>query len=152
MQRIKLKVVAFIEPGADEVIEPQSRSPGERQGIDHELGDGLVSYCVRLVVEDMDLAVPDLEKIDVARQRGLGGEGNGKSQIPLHVRDILGCEVDWHFDGYCHRISREHEALEGVVSALIVRHGLQHKAGNTRREVPFLGDCDTCEIECAGAG
>src|SRR5919204_4296039 len=74
MQGIELEVVALIEPGADKVIEPEAGAPRERQGIDHELGDGLVPDRVRLVVEDVDAAVPDLHKIDVAGQRGLGQE------------------------------------------------------------------------------
>ena len=80
VQWIKLEVVALIEPGADKVIEPQARSPGERQGIHHELGDRLIVHRVRLVVEDMDAAVPDLHEIDVAGQGGL--RGRGEWQIP----------------------------------------------------------------------
>ena len=38
----------------------------ECKGIDHELGDRLVPDRIRLVVEDMDAAIADLEKIDVA--------------------------------------------------------------------------------------
>jgi hypothetical protein len=54
VQGIELEVVTLIEPGADKVIEPQACSSRECQGIDHELGNGLVSDRVRLVVEDMD--------------------------------------------------------------------------------------------------
>ena len=79
VQGIKFVVVTFVKPSADEVIEPQARSAGEGQGIDHELGDRLFSHRVRFVVEDMDPTIADLEKIDVARQRSLRGEGNGES-------------------------------------------------------------------------
>ena len=75
VQWIKLKVVTLIKPGTDKVIEPQSGSPGEGQRIDHELGDGLFSDGVRLVVEDMDPAITDLEEINVAGERGPGERG-----------------------------------------------------------------------------
>ena len=87
MERIERKVVTLIKPGTDKIVEPQTCSSGERQGIDHALGDGLVPDRIRLVVEDMDPAVPHLEEVDVAGPRCLGGEGNGKSQFLLPVRD-----------------------------------------------------------------
>src|SRR5712691_12234410 len=108
MERIELKVVTLIKPGTDKIVEPQTCSSGERQGIDHALGDGLVPDRIRLVVENMDPAVPHLEEVDVAGQRCLGGEGNGKSQFLLPVRDTnpaktsfppVGAEADWIFPG-----------------------------------------------------
>jgi hypothetical protein len=66
VQGEKLEAAALIEPRADAVIEPETGAPRERQGIDHELGDRLVSDGIRLVDEDMDPAVPDLHEIDVA--------------------------------------------------------------------------------------
>ena len=77
MQGIKLEVMSLIKPGADKVIEPEAGPAGQRQGIDHKLGNGLVPDRVRFVVEDMDASVADLHEIDVAGQRGLRGEGNG---------------------------------------------------------------------------
>ena len=128
MQGIKLEGVSLIKPGADKVIEPEAGPAGQRQGIDHELGNGLVPDRVRLVVEDMDPAIADLHEIDVAGQRGLGGEGNGETQLLLHVDDVVLCEVDRHFDGNRDRIGREHKALERLVPPDVVGHSLQHQA------------------------
>src|SRR5262249_35135239 len=71
VQGIEFEIVVLIEPSADEVIEPKARPPGKRQRIHHELGDGLVPHRVRLIVEDMDAAVADLDEIDVAGEGGL---------------------------------------------------------------------------------
>src|SRR2546426_9740933 len=96
VQGIELEVVTFVKPGADKVIEPKARSPGECQGVDHELRDGLFPHRVWFVVENMDPTVADLEKINVARQRGLRGEGNDKAQLPLQVGDVLWRKVERH--------------------------------------------------------
>lgn len=60
-ERRELVVVLVVEPRAHKVEEPEARPTGEREGVDHELLDGLVVLRVRLVVEDVDLAVPELE-------------------------------------------------------------------------------------------
>ena len=72
VKRIKLEVVVLVEPGADKVIEPEACASRECQGIDHELSDGLFLVGARLVVEDVDRAVADLEHVDVPSQRGVG--------------------------------------------------------------------------------
>jgi hypothetical protein len=100
----------------------------------------------------MDAAVSDLHEIDMAGERRLGGEGNGKSQFPLHVHDILWCEVDRHFDGHGDRIGRKHEALQGLMPPGVVGHGLQNEAGNARCEVLFLRDFHTRQIEGTRVG
>jgi len=66
--------------------------------------------------------------------------------------DVLWRERDRYFDSNGDRISRAHEALEGVIPACVVGHGLQDEAGNARCKVLLLGDCDVREVECPGAG
>ena len=124
VQGIEFKVVTLIKPGADKVIEPQARTPGEREGIDHELGDRLFSDGVWFVVENMDPAVPDLHEVDMTSESGLGRERNGKAEFLLHMGDVLWREVDRHFNGHGYGISREHEALKRVMPTCVVGHGL----------------------------
>ena len=59
MQRVELEVVALIEPRAADVVEPETGAAGQRQGLHHQLLDGLHVRGVGLVVEDVHLAVPD---------------------------------------------------------------------------------------------
>ena len=88
VQGIELEVVAVVEPGAGEVKEAQAGASGERQGIDHELGDRPLVDGARFVVEDVDAAVADLQDIDVAGDRGSGVDRNVKAEVLLHVRDV----------------------------------------------------------------
>src|ERR1700682_5102371 len=71
----ELAVFVLVEPGALYVEELEASEAGECEGVDRELGDGLVGPCIGLVVKDMHDAVPDLEKIDVAGDgdRGVSG-------------------------------------------------------------------------------
>ena len=67
MQRIELEVVLFIEPAAFEELERRAGPAGEGERIDRELHVGVRLFPgVRLVVEDVDVAVTDLQEVDVA--------------------------------------------------------------------------------------
>ena len=129
VQGVELKVVAVVEPGAGEVKEAQAGASGERQGIDHELGNRPLAVGARFVVEDVDAAVADLQDVDVAGNRLSSFERNVKTKMLLHVCDVCLREVDWHFHGHSDGIRGEHEALEFVVPALVVGDGLQRKLG-----------------------
>ena len=150
VQGIELEVVAVVEPGADKVEEAQAGATGERQGIDHELGDWPLVDGTRFVVEDVDTAVADLQNIDVAGDRGSGVNRNVKAEFMLHVRDICSREVDRHFHGDGHGIRQEHEALEFVMPALVVGDGLQGKVRDAWRKVLLLHDLDTGEVKRRG--
>src|SRR5215510_13677985 len=41
--------------------------------------------------------------ITLAGEGGLKGEGNGKSEFPLHMGDVLWREIDRHFNGHSAR-------------------------------------------------
>ena len=150
VQGIELEVVAVVEPGAGEVKEAQAGASGERQGIDHELGDGTLMDGARFIVEDVDTAVADLQNINVAGDRPSGYERNVKAELLLHVCDVSWCQVDRHLHGNGDGIGQEHEALELVVPALVVGDGLEGKVRNARRKVLLLHDLDTVEVEGIG--
>ena len=150
VQGIELEVVAVVEPGAGEVKEAQAGASGERQGIDHELGDRPLMVGARFIVQDVDTAVADLQDVDVAGDRRSGVERNVKAEFMLHVRDVFRCEVDRHLHGHGDGIRGEHEALELVVPALVVGDGLQRKVRNPWRKVLLLHDLDTGEVEGIG--
>ena len=60
----ELAVLVFVEPRALGVEQPQSRDEArERQCVDRELCDRFIRAGVRLVVEDVNSAVPDLQEV-----------------------------------------------------------------------------------------
>ena len=63
-------VAVFVEPGALDVEELETGNEArEGEGIDGELRDWLVGAGVGLVVEDMDRAIADLQKVDMSGDR-----------------------------------------------------------------------------------
>jgi hypothetical protein len=64
--REELAVVGLVEPRALKVEERDAGHVREGKRVDRELRERLVGARVRLVVEDVDRAVPDLQEIDVA--------------------------------------------------------------------------------------
>ena len=62
-----------------------------------------------LVVEDVEVAVADLKKIDVAGD-GVAIEREIESAATV-VCEVVACEVDRDFDRNSHGIIDEHEAL-----------------------------------------
>ena len=110
LQREEFEVIVFVEPGALEHFEWQSSSSAQGECIDGEL-DVSVPFPsgFGLVVEDVEVAVADLKKIDVAGD-GVAIEREIESAAPV-VREIVACEVDRDFDRNGHGIVDEHEAL-----------------------------------------
>ena len=61
LERVELEVVLLIEPAALEELQRQSGSSGKSEGVDRQLHVRVLFLsCVRLVIEDVDIAVPDL--------------------------------------------------------------------------------------------
>lgn len=108
MQGEELIVVVFIEPGAGEVIQAQAGAPGERQRVNHKLGDGSLPHGLGLVVKDVDRAVADLQEVDVAGQGCVGRERHGEAECGAHMCDVFGREKDRHLDCYRNGVSRDH--------------------------------------------
>src|SRR5271157_4719472 len=93
----ELEIVFFIEPRVFEHLERKTSSPRERQRI-----DGGLHVCMfllaglRFVIKDMEKAVPDLEKVDVAGNH-LGVDGEIEPAAPV-IRDIFASEIDGDLD------------------------------------------------------
>jgi hypothetical protein len=66
-------------------------------------------YCIRLVIEDVEVSVADLEKIDVSGD-DLGVKWQGKTTASI-VRKVLTRQVYGYFRGGGYRIVDQHEAL-----------------------------------------
>ena len=68
LEREELEVILLIEPAALEKLQGQASSSGQCECIDREL-DVRVSFLFRfrLVVEDVDITITDLEEIDMPR-------------------------------------------------------------------------------------
>ena len=111
LQREEFEVVPFVEPGALEHFEWQPSSSAQGERIDGELDMGVPPFPsgFGLVVEDVEVAVSDLKKIDVAGDV-VAIERKIESTAPV-VREIVACEVDRDFERNGHGIVDEHEAL-----------------------------------------
>ena len=67
LKREEFKVVFLVEPAALENPDWQADPAGKSKCIDRELNVGVFFLLrFRLVVEDVDLAIPNLQKVDVA--------------------------------------------------------------------------------------
>ncbi len=97
---IELEVVMLIEPGADKVEESQAGASLECQGVDHELGDRSLAHGVWFVVEDVDRAASELEKVDVPGEGGLRDKRHSKAERVFEVGNILGGEICAVYDGW----------------------------------------------------
>lgn len=56
------------------------------------------------------------------------------------MRDILGRQIDRHFDRDGGGIVKEHERLDRAVAKRVLLHGWQHEGGHFRRDVVALQD------------
>ena len=79
-----------------------------------------------------------------------GVNRNVKAKVLPHVRDVFSREVDRRLHRHGDGISGEHEALDLVMSALVVGDGLQRKVCDARRKVLLLHDLDTGEVKRIG--
>ena len=68
----ELAVLLLVEPRALDIEKAKAGQARERQRIERELRDRLVRSGVRLVIEDVDGAVADLEEVDVAGEDARG--------------------------------------------------------------------------------
>jgi len=66
VQGIKFVIMLFVKPRAFEFKQPQSGQARHGQSVPCQLFNGLFFVGIWLVVQQMDLAVSDLDEIDVA--------------------------------------------------------------------------------------
>ena len=109
-------------------LESQDGS-GQSEGVDGEPGDRLVGTGVRLVVEDVDRAVPHLQKVDVtgdhAWAAGFGRELD--AMLALKRCEVILAEPDRDLDRDCHAIVGQHEPLRRLVPQFVVADSGDHR-------------------------
>ena len=75
--------------------------------------------CLRLVIEDMQIAVSNLEKIDMARD-DVAVEEELESPTAV-VRQVTAREVHRNLDGDSYGIVDQHESLQRLVAFFVCR-------------------------------
>lgn len=120
LEREELEVVLLIEPAALEELQRQSGSSGKSEGVDRQLHVRVLFLsCIRLVVQDVDIAVADLQEVDVAGDH-VAVEFKVKTPSAV-VADVVLREIDRNFHRDRDRIVDEHETLQGLVAFLVAR-------------------------------
>jgi len=95
----ELTIFVLIEPSTFDVEELDAGEAGKRERVHGELRDRLVRACVRFVVEDVDCAIPDLDKIDVASDGRCCVIRKKPDAVLLFERgDVIAGEPDGDFD------------------------------------------------------
>ena len=114
----EFEVVVLVELAALEVLERQTCSAAQCQGVDGELYVRVsLLPRLRLVVEDVEKAVADLQEVDVAGD-AVAREVQGKACL-AEVIKIIGCEVHGHFHRDRDGVVDEHEALQRFMPLLV---------------------------------
>ena len=120
LKRVELEVILLIEPAALEELQRQSGSSGKSEGIDRQLHVRVLFLsCVWLVIKDVDIAVADLQELDVTRDNRTF-EVDVKPALSV-IGDVLAREKDGSLHGNCHGIIDQHEPLQCFVPFLVVR-------------------------------
>lgn len=134
----------FVEPRALEILEWQLHSPTERKGIDGQLNVGVFLFPrVGLVVEDMQEAVADLQKINMTSNEVSIEVEIEASRVKVH--DVFSSEIDRNLDGHSHRIIHQHEVLQCLVALLIGWRCGQGESCQAGRLI-FLADYGRIEL------
>lgn len=138
-EREELEIILLVEPPALEIPQRQSGSSRKGESIHRELHVrmGFLS-CVGFVVEDMDVAVADLQEINMARDYGAV-----ESQVEsLHsvVLDIRFSQENGYLDSHCNGIIDEHETLQCFVPLPVVERSRKGESGHASRVILFASD------------
>src|SRR5207253_1720883 len=136
-----LAILVFVEPGALDVEELEtgdaSRQP---KRVDRELGNRRIGASVGFVVQDVDTPVPDLQEIDVARDRSLGAAVVRRqldAMLALECGDIALIQPDWDLDRDGNAVVAEHEALQRLVAQLVVAYRWNDERGCVGSSIAF---------------
>jgi hypothetical protein len=144
----KLAIFVLVEPRAFDVEKPDAGEAGKRKGVDRELCYRLVRPRIGLVVEDVDGAVSDLQKIDVAGDRAFGVCGEKSDAVLLFEGGnvVLG-EPHRYLDSDRRRIVGKHEALKLGVALVIAADGGQYERCRVGRGILLADDDELVERE-----
>ena len=128
--REELTILVLIEPSAFESEQRNAGEVPERERVDRELCERLVGGGVGFVIEDVNGAIPDLKEVDVASDHALiaGILRNERNSPPRFERcDVLFAEPYRNFAGDRDRSVRQHEALQRLMTRLVVADGRDDK-------------------------
>jgi len=104
----------------------QAGPASESERMDRELHVGVrLLPRIRVVVEDVDLPVTDLQEVDVARY-DVALEVHVESAAAV-VRNLVSPEIDRNFHCHRHGIVDQHEPLQGPVALPVIEHRRQHQ-------------------------
>jgi len=114
----------LVEPGTLDVVQAQARNAArERQRVDGQLCDRFVGVRVRFVVENVYTAIPHLQKIDVSCHGALcraAARHQFNAKVELKSEEIVFVEPDRDLNHHRHAVIGQHEALERLISQLVV--------------------------------
>lgn len=110
----------FVEPRAFEVLQRQVEPATQGQRIDRKLDVSvLLLFRLGLVIEDMQIAVTKLEKIDMSRD-DVAIEGKLESPTAV-VPEVTARQVNRNLDGDGYGIVDQHETLQRLVAFFVCR-------------------------------
>ncbi len=146
LQRKEFEIIFLIEPCAFEVLKRKISPASKCEGIDRELDVSVLLFPgVGFVIEDLQVPITDLQKVDVARNEIIF-EVQRESTVTV-VTDVLVREVYRNFHGDRSGIVDQHKLLERLV-AFLVRDGAgKHERGKPRCVIFFPRDWNR---ECRG--
>ena len=139
LQRKKFEVILLIEPRAFEIPKREIGPSSERKRIDGKLNVSvLLLPGVRLVIEDLQVSVANLQKIDVARDE-IAFEVERESPVAV-VGDVLLREIHGNFDCDGRGVVHEHEPLECFMAFLVCACRGEHERRKPRCVIFFPRD------------
>ena len=120
LEREELEVVPLVKPRTLEVFEGKASSAAQRECVNRELYVCVLFFSgFRLVVEDVEVAVADLQEVGV-----LGDKVALEVEIesaPSVVGDVVVCEENRYLDSYDDRIIDGHEVLKRLMLFFVGR-------------------------------
>lgn len=82
--------MVLIEPATDEVKKMEARAPGKRKRVRHKLRDRPFGLGAGLIVDDMNGAVSNLEKINMPGEGHVALKRNDKAGQAFELRELIG--------------------------------------------------------------
>ena len=144
----ELVVFVFVEPCTFDVEEFEARhADGERECIDRELRDRLVSARIGFVIKDVHGIVTHLQKVSVSRDAARRPTRREfEAVFGFKVSDLVFREPDWNLDGDRARVICEHKNLQRLAPQLVVADGGNDQCCGCCRRVLFAIDNEAVDI------
>lgn len=115
VERKEFAVSLLVEPSAFEFEDSNARGAAQSERVQGELLDRPIEPSIRLVIENVNCAVTNLQEVDVAGghfgQLIRNGEARGAERSEVRRQDD-----DRNLDCNSYGIAEEHEALERIMA------------------------------------